>query len=56
MSENTVVCTDCQTENSPENDFCSNCGLPLQRSAEEEVRINDSQHSHDEGRNGTTST
>jgi hypothetical protein len=47
MSDNTVVCGECQTENSPENDFCSNCGMPLTRSAEE--GINEQEEALDEG-------
>ncbi len=35
MSDNPVTCGNCQTENDPGNDFCSNCGQPLTRSAEE---------------------
>lgn len=41
MSDNPVTCGNCQTENEPGADFCSNCGLPLTRSAEEGIVANE---------------
>ncbi len=40
MSDNPTTCGNCHTENAAENDFCSNCGLPLTRSAESAVTEN----------------
>lgn len=40
MSLNTVSCGNCGTENSPAEEFCTNCGRPLTRSAEEGLREN----------------
>jgi len=40
MSSNTVTCGNCGTENSPDEDFCTNCGQPLTQSAEEGLREN----------------
>jgi hypothetical protein len=37
MSDNPTTCGNCQTENDPDNDFCSECGQPLTRSAEEGI-------------------
>ncbi len=54
MSANTVVCGECQTENSPENDFCSKCGLPLTRSAEEGIVENQQAQDHGGLIGGTT--
>ncbi len=31
--ENPVTCGNCGTENSPDQDFCVNCGQPLTKSA-----------------------
>jgi hypothetical protein len=47
MSDNPVTCGNCQTENDPGNDFCSNCGQPLTRSAEEGMVEN--QEAQDQG-------
>ncbi len=41
MSENPVTCGNCKTENDPGSDFCSNCGQPLTRSAEEGMEEQD---------------
>ncbi|MCC6791486.1 MAG: hypothetical protein IT336_07380 [Thermomicrobiales bacterium] len=38
MSLNPVTCGNCGTENSPEEDFCVNCGPPLTGSADESIR------------------
>jgi len=38
---NPTVCGNCQTENEPGADFCSNCGQPLTRSAEEAMIVNE---------------
>jgi hypothetical protein len=40
MSLNPVTCGNCGTENSPEEEFCTNCGQPLTASAEEGLREN----------------
>lgn len=37
MSGTPTTCGNCQTENEPESDFCSECGQPLTRSAEEGI-------------------
>lgn len=35
---NPTTCGNCGTENPPDAEFCVNCGLPLTRSAGEEMR------------------
>ncbi|HEY7030946.1 MAG TPA: zinc-ribbon domain-containing protein [Thermomicrobiales bacterium] len=40
MSLNPVTCGNCGTENSPDEEFCTNCGQPLTQSAEEGLREN----------------
>ena len=39
METDTIRCTECGTENSTENDFCSNCGGDLPRSTEDNAEL-----------------
>lgn len=38
MSANPVTCGNCGTENRPEQDTCTKCGLPLTSSGEGQLR------------------
>jgi hypothetical protein len=40
MSLNPVTCGNCGTENPPDQDVCTKCGLPLTGSADEALREN----------------
>ncbi len=40
MSLNRVTCGNCGTENPPDQDVCSECGLPLTGSGDEAFREN----------------
>ncbi len=40
MSLNPVTCGNCGTENPPDQDVCSECGLPLTGSGDEALREN----------------
>lgn len=37
MATETITCGNCQTENPADADFCTECGQPLTRSAEQEL-------------------
>jgi hypothetical protein len=39
MDITTVICPECGTENSIENDYCSSCGMALPRPDEEDVDL-----------------
>lgn len=41
MTSNPIVCGTCGTENSPDEDFCTECGLPLTASGEQGLRQNE---------------
>lgn len=48
MSANAVVCGNCGTENPPDQDECTKCGMPLTGSADQELRA-ELEEQNDEG-------
>lgn len=46
MASNPISCSNCGTENPPDQDFCTECGQPLTASAEQGLRENEEAEDH----------